>query len=71
MDEPLEIPDAVYDAAHQTGAIKYSAVLRAAAPLIVATELRRLATEWEDNYPFERATRLHDRANELDPNNPS
>jgi hypothetical protein len=70
----LEIPDVAYAVAYVVASDKFSsrdeyheAMINAAAPLIVAAELRRMAVEWEDSYPFERATRLHDRANELDP----
>jgi hypothetical protein len=66
-----EVAQALYKNRQGSPNVWLPMLLNATAPLIVAAELRQLAAEWEDSHPFERATRLHDRANELDPNNPS
>jgi hypothetical protein len=65
----LEIPDAAYEVAVR--APGQGAAVDAAAPLIVAAELRRLAKTWNSEIPVINSTyvrqALCQRADELDP----
>jgi hypothetical protein len=72
MSEPLEIPDAAYDAAQAAIPINvdvfYMDIVKAAAPLIVAAKLRQILSEPRANeWPGFVHLALNDIADGLDP----